>query len=78
MPFTTLTDTLMTTFLAILAGIVTFLVTQFIGALLIALLGTAHQALYFIATYGPTKPLLRLLMWSFCGWLGVLAYSAIA
>jgi hypothetical protein len=67
----------MTTFLAIVAGIVTFLVTQFIGALLIALLGTTHQALYFIASYNPTKFLLRLLMWSACAWLGVIVYSAI-
>jgi len=68
----------MTTFLAIAAGIITFLVTQFIGAMLIALLGTSHQALYFIATYGPTRLLLRLAMWSFCAWLGVLIYSALA
>jgi hypothetical protein len=68
----------MITFLAIVAAIITFLVTQFIGALLIALLGTAHQALYFIASYGPTKFVLRLVMWSFCAWLGVLVYSAIA
>lgn len=68
----------MTTFLAIVAGIVTFLVTQFIGALLIALLGTTHQALHFIATYGPTKLVLQVVMWSACGWLGLLVYAAIA
>jgi hypothetical protein len=66
----------MTTFLAIVAGIVTFLVTQFIGALLIALLGSMHQALYFIASYGPTKFVLRLLMWSTCAWLGFTAFDA--
>jgi hypothetical protein len=68
----------MTTFLAIVAGIVTFLATQFIGALLIALLGSMHQLLYFIASYGLTKFMLRLLMWSACAWLGVLVYSAMA
>jgi hypothetical protein len=68
----------MTTFFAIVAGIVTFLVTQFIGALLIALLGTTHHALYFLASYGPTKFVLRLLMWSGCAWLGVMVYAAIA
>ncbi len=68
----------MTTFLAIVAGIVTFLVTQFIGAILIALLGNTHQALYFVASYGPTKFVLRLLMWSACAWLGILVYGAIA
>lgn len=68
----------MNTFLAIVAGIVTFLVTQFIGALLIALLAGMSQLLHFIASYGPTKFLLMLLMWSGCAWLGVLVYGAIA
>jgi hypothetical protein len=68
----------MTTFLAILAGIVTFLVTQFIGALAIALLGNSHRALYFVASYGPTKLVLRVIMWSTCAWLGVLVYGTIA
>jgi hypothetical protein len=68
----------MTTFLAIVAGIVTFLITQFIGALLIGLLGSMHQSLYFLASYGPTKFVLRLLMWSWCAWLGVMVFNAIA
>jgi hypothetical protein len=42
------------------------------------MLGTAHQGFYLVASYGPTKFLLRLLIWVGCAWLGVLAYSAIA
>lgn len=67
----------MTTFLAIMAGIITFLVTQFIGALIVAMLGTAHRGLYFVASYGPTKFILRLLIWGGCAWLGVLVYTAL-
>jgi hypothetical protein len=67
----------MTTFLAIVAGIATFLVTQFIGALAIALLGTANHTIGFIANYGPTKLLLRLALWGGSAWLGMLAFSAI-
>jgi hypothetical protein len=68
----------MTTFLAIVAGIVTFLVTQFIGALIVGLLAGAHRGLYFVASYGPTKFVLRLLMWGGCAWLGVMVFDAIA
>jgi hypothetical protein len=67
----------MTTFLAVAAGIITFFVTQFIGAILIALLGSTHRGLYFIASYGPTKFVLRLLMWSACAWLGVTVFSGV-
>ena len=68
----------MTTFLAIMAGIITFLVTQFTGALIVALLGNAHRGIYFLASYGPTKFLLRLLIWGGCAWLGVVVYRTLA
>lgn len=66
------------TFIAILAGIATFIVTQFIGAFAIGFIAGTNQTLTFIANYGPTKLVVQVLMWSSCAWLGVQVFGAIA
>jgi hypothetical protein len=68
----------MTTFLGIRAGVATFVVTQFTAALLIALFGTWSRFLGLVFSSEPYRTVLRLVIWSSCGWLGVLVYGAIA
>jgi hypothetical protein len=68
----------MTTFLAIVAGIGTFVITQFIAAFVLAFLSTTGQLLNLLIAHDPFKFVLRLLVWSGCAWLGVLAYGAVA
>ena len=68
----------MTSFLAILAGIGTFLITQFIAAFVLGMLSTTSRLAYVLIGLNPYKFILRLLVWAACGWLGVLAYNALA
>ena len=67
----------MTTFIAVFAGIATFLVTQFIGALALALAGTYVQPLRPFISLDPWKSLLRLLMWGTCAWFGLEVYGTL-
>lgn len=68
----------MTTFLAILAGIGTFLITQLIAAFVLGFLSTTGQLMNLLIAHDPFKFVLRLLVWSGCAWLGALAFGAVA
>jgi len=68
----------MTSIFAILAGIGTFLITQFIAAFVLGMLSTTSRLAYVLIGLNPYKFVLRLLVWAMCGWLGVLAFNAIA
>ncbi len=68
----------MTLFIAILAGIGTFLITQFVAALVLALLSTTGQLMNLLIAHDPFKFVLRLLVWAACGWLGMIVYDLIA
>lgn len=68
----------MTTFLAILAGIGTFLFAQFIAAAVLAMLSTTSRLAYLLIGLNPYKFVLRLLVWAACGWLGLQVFHTLA
>jgi hypothetical protein len=68
----------MTTFIGIVAGIATFLVTQGIAAFALGYIGGHSQLFTMLLRLQPWSTLTRLVVWAGCGWLGVSAYTAIA
>ena len=68
----------MTSFIAILAGFGTFLITQLIAAFVLGMLSTTSRLAYVLIGLNPYKFVLRLVVWAFCGWLGILVFNAIA
>ena len=68
----------MTTLIAIVSGIITFLVTQGIAAFALGYASGSSQLFAMLLRVQPWATITRLVVWAICGWLGVTAYAAIA
>jgi hypothetical protein len=66
------------TFIAVIAGIGTFLITQLVAAFALGVLSTTSRLAYLLIGLNPYKFVLRLLVWAICGWLGALVFNAVA
>jgi hypothetical protein len=68
----------MTTVIAIVAGIATFLLTQAIAAFALGYASGSSQLFTMLMRVQPWATVTRLAVWAACGWLGVMAYAAVA
>jgi hypothetical protein len=68
----------MTTFIAIVADIITFLVSQGIAAFALGYASGSSQLFTMLLRVQPWATITRLVVWALSGWLGIAAYTAIA
>lgn len=68
----------MTIFVAIVAGIITFLITQGIAAFALGYASGSSQLFALLLRVPPWATMTRLTVWAVSGWFGIMAFTALA